>query len=264
LIKPLDFPEAQFKMLFAFALIALASAQKPVLYPNGVENSFDFTSILPLPTFSTTLLSAVPQQCIIYDDGQAGPNCPVAGEFSAVNITLSSCQTPWTACHCAISSGINLQDALQFYAQTPTYLRDHIRYLATFAAVTQESIGTNSDVILFANSTGSFPALTALLEAASENIDQGLSSSAAWQNAVNADSCVADSDANNSLQTAFAKANVVFLFHQLTGTFPSGNALDPSCASNQLNFIGSQSTLGASAIAETQCDVAVRATNNHP
>ncbi|KAH8915617.1 hypothetical protein BT69DRAFT_865989 [Atractiella rhizophila] len=225
---------------------------KPYHYPDGLGGLFAYNERLPTRC-STVNIVDPPQQCLEYGVSFIEKRY-CNGTMAAINVTYNDCEMPWTICRCD-DAPMSFDTLIRQFGRLPVNLRDYVKYLVAFNGP-RSGFSDRNNMVMFGDMSDE-SGLTVFAHEAGHDIDQGVSASAEWAAAVNADSCVPDAYAATNLVEDFAQVNVVSLYLDLYNDIaPAGTSV--SCMSNQLEIFRNSDRLNAQAMRRDTCDIALR------
>ncbi|KAH8927367.1 hypothetical protein BT69DRAFT_1347351 [Atractiella rhizophila] len=238
-------------ILTTLVSVASAAVKTQYAYPNGLGDVFQYKDALPIHDYTTVALPVVPEICQQYAQNGGDPLCTAT--MSAVAATIDDCSEPWTVCRCS-DAQMSFTQLLDKFARMPVHLRDHVRTLLAFNG-SRSAFSNEQDMAIFGDCSDE-AGLSVFVHEAGHDIDQGVSVSTAWTNALAADTCVPDPYGGVSVQEDFAQVTVITLYLYLYGAVPSGSI---SCMDDQVSTFEANPRLNKNImIGKKVCDLTLR------
>ncbi|KAJ7189433.1 hypothetical protein GGX14DRAFT_609363 [Mycena pura] len=233
----------------------LSAAPTPPLSPLALRpqaSGFDFDLYSALPPASSTVSSNftdLPDDCAQY----IGPGKECTAGMYAAGVTFEDCGAPFTVCRCADAT-MSMDTVLDRLGRVPVGLRRFVgTVLILNSTVPHAYTMSNGDIHLFGDC-----AMDTWVHEATHSYDFATSSphssSAAWGQAILADTCVPDNYSLTNQVEDFAQMSVIKTYTLLyDGHLPPGFRAD--CMAQQLDFMDTLPLYAADALFGNTCAI---------
>ena len=160
-----------------------------------------------------------------------------AANLKAVRVTYNYCDLPWVLCRCDNANMKSVGLAQIDFDSSGDFISTHVS-ISSFYLSSHHLVAFDGDC-----------SRTVFLHEAAHSLDQGLSGSTVWHNAVANSTCVPDDYANSSYVEDFAQMEDMYNYRRHRDTFP----MPAACLIPQMDVM-SQTTRIRDANARLRCN----------